>query len=132
MCMEEDDDVAFGGAHGVGTDAGGHASDAGVAATSGAGVSGTYDDGARDGGEGTSGAVDGGAAQSMDEQMSDVIDGGAPMSVDEQMSDAGAGGGGGWALQGAIKKRKKKFNHAKTGSARSRAARAHLEGGDAE
>ncbi len=109
MCIGEDDGVAFGGAHGVGTDAGGHSSDAGVAATSGAGVSGTYDDGARDGGEGTSGTIDGGAAQSMNEQMSDVIDGGAPLNVDEQVSDAGAGGSGGGALQGAIvKKRRRK------------------------
>ena len=85
MCIGEDDGVAFGGAHGVGTDAGGHSSDAGVAATSGADVSGTYDGGAHDGGEGTSGAVDGGAARSMDEQMSDVIDGGATLSVDERV-----------------------------------------------
>ena len=88
----------FGGAHGVGTDAGRQADDTGVAATSAAGVSGAHDecgmcmveddndlDGARDGGEGTSGAVDGGAAQSMDEQMSDVIDGRATRSVDERV-----------------------------------------------
>ena len=109
MCIGEDDGVAFGGAHGVGTDAGGHSSDAGVAATSGAGVSGTYDDGARDGRGGTSGTIDGGTAQSVNEQMDDVIDAGAPMSVDEQMSDAGAGGSGGGTLQGAIvKKRRRK------------------------
>ena len=110
----------FGGAHGVGTDAGRQADDTGVAATSAAGVSGAHDecgmcmveddndlDGARDGGEGTSGAVDGGAAQSMNEQMSDVIDGGAPMSVDEQVGDAGTSGGSGGALRGAIVKKKK-------------------------
>ena len=81
-------------------------------------------DGARDGGEGTSGAVDGGAAQSMDEQMSGVIDGGAPMSVDEQMSGMGAGGSGGGTLQGAIVKKKRKHKNAKPSWARRDAAAA--------
>ena len=132
MCIGEDDGVAFGGAHGVGTDAGGHSSDAGVAATSGAGVSGTYDDGARDGRGGTSGTIDGGTAPSVNEQMDDVIDAGAPMSVDEQMSDAGAGGSGGGTLQGAIRKRKKKFHNARSGWTRREEAKARLGGGEVE
>ena len=131
MCIGEDDGVAFGGAHGVGTDADGHSSEAGVAATSGAGVSGTYDDGARDGRGGTSGTIDGGTAQSVNEQMDDVIDAGAPMSVDEQMSDAGAGGSGGGTLQGAIVKKKKHRKNLRSQGARQAAARARRGGGDA-
>ena len=69
---------------------------------------------------------------SVDGQMGDVIDGGAPLNVDEQVSDAGAGGSGGGALQGAIRKRKKKFNHAKPGWTRTAAARARLSGGEVE
>ena len=96
-------------------------------------VRGTYDDEARDGGEGTSGTIDGGAAQSMDGRMSDVIDGGAPLSVDEQMSDMGAGGSGGGALQGAIRKKKmRKTKHTKSGWTRSDEAKARRKGGDAE
>ena len=49
------------------------------------GRSGTYDDGARDGRGGTSGTIDGGTAQSVNERMDDVIDAGAPMSVDERV-----------------------------------------------
>ena len=89
-------------------------------------MSGTYDDGARDGRGGTSGTIDGGTAQSVNEQMDDVIDAGAPMSVDEQMSDAGAGGSGGGALQGAIVKKRKR----KGGTRAHRQARAKTGGGD--
>ena len=81
---------------------------------------------------GAHGAIDSGTAQSVDEQMNDVIDGGAPMSVGEQMSDAGAGGSGGGALQGAIRKKTHR-KHLQSGGARRAAAKARRRGagGDA-